>query len=218
MAIRFHNARQSYCMLPIICKCRYYTSHIHLLNSNVSFSHLAILSLSVGAAQPLPGMAFVTITSAAIMIIEQKKMLALPQTPSHCDSVVHLHNVPPPAPSAPPPGAVVMTGQEKNSGLAEWRPHMQIGDVFVTIFCSHMKILTLRCVCGGNITHTLHRLNTNRTLITGMSCSFPTSFCSINAVPHNVTTRVCVLRRRFVESCFSGLSQVLIQLHAHFSS
>lgn len=153
MAIRFRNTRQSYCMLPIICKCRYYTSHIHLLNSNVSLSHLAILCLSVGAAQPLPGMAFVTITSAAIMIIEQKKMLALPQTPSHCDSVVHLHNVPP----CPPP----TRGSRGDRTAKQWARWM--ASTYANLWCvCHRLVLPYEnidftlCLWGKHHTHTLY--------------------------------------------------------------
>lgn len=81
-------------MLPIICECRYYTTRIHFRNCNCLSFAFGFFCLLVSAAQPLPEMAIVTITSAPIMIIEETETLALRQTPSHCDSVVHLRNVP----------------------------------------------------------------------------------------------------------------------------
>lgn len=57
------------------------------------FSHFCLSAL---AAQPLPEMAAVTITSAMIMKIEEVKMLASRQTASRADGVIRLHNVAPP--------------------------------------------------------------------------------------------------------------------------
>lgn len=57
------------------------------------FFHLAIFCLSVRAAQLLPEMAIVTITSATIMIIEYREMLAMRQTAFRHDSLIRLHNV-----------------------------------------------------------------------------------------------------------------------------
>lgn len=54
--------------------------------------------LSALAAQPLPGTAAVTITSATIMKIEQEKMLAWRRTASLADAAIRLHNVAPPNP------------------------------------------------------------------------------------------------------------------------
>lgn len=90
-----------YYTLPIICECRHYTSHIHLLNSIVfvfPFSHFLPFGLSSSTNSE---MAIVTITLAAKIIIECKEMLAMQQTAFRYDSLVRLHNVA----SAHPPWA-----------------------------------------------------------------------------------------------------------------
>lgn len=95
-------------------------------------------------------------------------MLALRQTPSHCDSVVHLHNV---LSAHPPPtrgrhGGCTDRMANTCSGECD-PPEKTTTSTYVNHGCAaaYIKILTLHCVGGGNKTHALRAAFTNSTLI-----------------------------------------------------